>query len=93
MAAAALLALNALELLALRQIKNLERRMCAALPAQSRLAIARSVRHMTRASARPRWARAFKSDGKDYRADYEHDELSPINLKTPDAFSGDRTAM
>ena len=28
MAAAALLALNALELLALRQIKNLERRMC-----------------------------------------------------------------
>jgi hypothetical protein len=44
-------------------------------------------------TARPRWARAFKSDGKDYRADYEHDELSPINLKTPDAFSGDRTAM
>ena len=29
MAAAALLALNALELLALRQIKNLERRICA----------------------------------------------------------------
>ena len=27
---------------------------------------------------RPRWARAFKSDGKDYRDDYEHDDLSPI---------------
>ena len=92
MAAAALLALNWLQPLALRQIKNLGRRICADSWAQSRLAITRSVRHMTR-TARPRWARAFKSDGKDYRADYEHDELSPINLKTPDAFSGDRTAM
>jgi len=44
-------------------------------------------------TARPMWARTLRSDGKDYRADYEHDELSPINLKTPDAFSGDRTAM
>ena len=28
---------------------------------------------------------ALRSDGKDYRADYEHDDLSPNNLKTPDA--------
>src|SRR5262249_33210874 len=27
----------------------------------------------------------LRSDGKDYRADYEHDDLSPNNLKTPDA--------
>jgi hypothetical protein len=92
MAAAALLALNALAPPALRQIKNPAHRVCSRSTAQSRLAIIQSVGHMTR-TARPRWARAFKSDGKDYRADYEHDELSPINLKTPDAFSGDRTAM
>jgi hypothetical protein len=92
MAAAALLDLSAFPWRALRQIKISRIGFAAGLTAQSRLAIIRSVRHMTR-TARPRWARAFKSDGKDYRADYEHDELSPINLKTPDAFSGDRTAM
>jgi len=63
----------------------------APLP-QFRLAITRQASHMT-GTARPVWARTLRSDGKDYRADYEHDELSPINLKTPDAFSGDRTAM
>jgi len=39
------------------------------------------------------WARTLRSDGKDYRADYEHDELSPNNLKPPDALSGERPAM
>ena len=35
----------------------------------------------------------LRSDGKDYRADYEHDDLSPNNLKPPDAFLGERPAM
>ena len=39
------------------------------------------------------WARTLRSDGKDYRADYEHDDLSPNNLKPPDAFLGERPAM
>jgi cold shock protein len=37
------------------------------------------------------WARTLRSDGKDYRADYEHDDLSPNNLETPSAPLG-RTA-
>ena len=37
------------------------------------------------------WAWTLRSDGKDYRADYEHDDLSPNNLKTPNAPLG-RTA-
>jgi len=39
------------------------------------------------------WARTLRSDGKDYRADYEHDDLSPNNLKPPDALLGERPAM
>ena len=80
----------------MRQIKKMAgvpiRGLRLAPPPQFRLAITHQARHMTR-TARPMWARTLRSDGKDYRADYEHDELSPINLKTPDAFSGDRTAM
>jgi len=63
----------------------------APLP-QFRLAITRQASHMT-GTARPVWARTLRSDGKDYRADYEHDELSPNNLKPPDALSGERPAM
>src|SRR6478672_3746053 len=37
------------------------------------------------ATARPMRARTLRSDGKDYRADYEHDDLSPNNLKPPNA--------
>jgi hypothetical protein len=47
MAAAALLALNALAQLALRQIKKFQAPSSTGSWAQSRLAINRSVRHMT----------------------------------------------
>src|SRR6476646_5961651 len=55
----------------------------APLP-QFRLAITRQASHM-RGTARPVGARTLRSDGKDYRADYEHDDLSPNNLKPPNA--------
>src|SRR6476660_1957314 len=39
-------------------------------------------------TARPMRARTLRSDGKDYRADYEHDDLSPNNVKPPNAPKG-----
>jgi hypothetical protein len=95
-----LLFLKALGAEALRQIKKRQEHRIRGLrlslgvapPPQFRLAITRQARHMTY-SARPMWARTLRSDGKDYRAEYEHDELSPNNLKPPDALSGERPAM
>src|SRR6476646_2671786 len=50
----------------------------------SRLAINRHLLHMLR-TARTMRARTLRSDGKVYRADYELDDLSPNNLKPPNA--------
>ena len=74
------------------RIRGLRLSLGVAPPPQFRLAITRQARHIT-CTARPMWARTLRSDGKDYRAEYEHDELSPNNLKPPDALSGERPAM
>ena len=76
MAAAALLALNASAPPALRQIKKFQGASFGQRSGQI-AACNRPNSAPYDASARPRWARAFNRDGKDYRADYEHDDLSP----------------
>jgi hypothetical protein len=72
----------------LRQIKKLTSGARSITPCNHPISAPYDVHRRAQGGREP-----LRSDGKDYRADYEHDDLSPNNLKTPAAFSGERTAM